>query len=231
VLVADQPEKVAAADQPNLRIDAQVKQLIDGAQSEVLVTSPYFVPSKDDDAEFVGLARRGVHFQVLTHSLASTDEPAVHQAYAGHRRSLLAGGVQLFELKPEPEIKQSARELGASSGISLHAKSVVVDHRYVFVGSMNMDQRSKSLNTEMGLIVDSPALAEAVAKFFHSATDPANAYQVQLGSQGGGSRLAGMHWLSVENGQQVDHATEPAAPIGKRVESLLLRLLPIDSLL
>lgn len=90
VVVADQPEKIdAQGDTPGLRIGPQLKAMIEAAHSEVLLISPYFVPG-----EFLtGLAQRGVSTQVLTNSLASTDEPAAHSGYAHYRDPLLAGDV------------------------------------------------------------------------------------------------------------------------------------------
>ena len=232
VTVADQPEKVSeGSDAPNLTIGPELKKIIDGSKAEVLLISPYFVPSDNDEKDLIALAQRGVAVKVLTNSLASTDQPAAHEGYADHRRALLAGGVVLYELKPMATTKQSATEIGSSSGVSLHAKSFVVDSRYVFVGSMNMDQRSKLLNTEMGVVVDSPALAGAVEKFFTTATDPANSYRVVLGAQGNGGGSSGMHWQTSEDGKAVDHPMEPAATLGKRIEVWLMKLLPIDSLL
>ena len=232
VTVADQPEKISeTADSPSLSIAPAIKKIIDAAQSEVLMTSPYFVPGDDDEKDLIALAQRGVAVKVLTNSLASTDEPPAHEGYADHRRELVAGGVQMFELKPTADKKASATEIGSSAGVSLHAKSVVVDGRYVFVGSMNMDQRSKTLNTEMGVVVDSPALANSVETFFKTATDPANAYHVLLGKDGGGSGSSGMHWQTTEDGKPVDYSVEPKASLGKRIEVWLMKLLPIDSLL
>jgi putative cardiolipin synthase len=240
VEIADQPEKVAQDSDaaPRLSIGPRLKAIVDGAKSEVLMTSPYFVPGKDDEQDLIALAQRGVSVKILTNSLASTDEPAAHEGYSEHRQALLAGGVHLYELKPTAGTKLSATEVGTSSGVSLHAKSFVVDRRYVFVGSMNMDQRSKLLNTEMGLVVDSPALANAVGQFFATATDPANSYQVLLGPQNGGGAgsggspaSGGMHWQTTENGKTVDYDDEPAASLGKRMKVWLLKLLPIDSLL
>ncbi len=49
---------------------------------------------------------------------------------------------------------------------ALHAKIFVFDRRQVFMGSMNFDQRSKRLNTEIGLIIDSPELARQTALRF-----------------------------------------------------------------
>ena len=89
-----------------------------------------------------------------------------------------------------------------------------------------MDQRSKLLNTEMGLVVDNPELAAAVVGFFASATASANAYEVVVDKPG-----ADLHWVTEEGGQRkvLDH--EPEAGLGKRTKSLLSRLLPVDNLL
>ncbi len=234
VLVADQPEKIqpGAADQPDLRIGPALHALINGATSEVLVISPYFVPSNEDEKNFIALAKRDVKVRVLTNSLASTDEPAVHTGYAAHRHALLAGGVDLFELKPEAGTKQTITEYGGSSGVSLHAKSFVVDRRYVFIGSMNMDERSKLLNTEMGVVVDSPSLAKAVAAFFETVTLPANSYQLGLeGSKGVPNGNGQLLWTSAEGSKTVTVDHEPGVGPARRAAVLLLKMLPIDSLL
>ncbi len=230
-LVADRPEKIAAGpERADLRIGPQLKALIDGAQSEVLLISPYFIPSAKDEQNFIALAQRGVTVKVLTNSLASTDELAAHEGYSDHRRALLKGGVRLFELKPAPGVEMASTDLGKSSGVSLHAKSFVVDQRYVFIGSMNMDQRSKLLNTEMGVVVDSPQLAKAVAEFFETATLPANAYHVVFGARDG-SHGSEMHWQASKDGTDVDYDSEPDATLRKRTQVLLMKLLPIDGLL
>jgi putative cardiolipin synthase len=230
-LVADQPEKIEAGpERTDLRISPQLNGMIKQAQSEVLVISPYFVPSDQADANFIAVAQRGVKFKVLTNSLASTDELAVYDGYAGHRRKLLAGGVQLYELKPAPGVKMAATEMGQSSGVALHAKSIVVDDRYVFIGSMNMDERSKLLNTEMGVVVDSPQLAKAVAQFFATASLPANAYHVVLGAADG-TDPSGLHWQYSENGKDVDARSEPDASLARHAKAQLMKLLPLDGLL
>jgi len=230
-LVADQPEKIQPGrDQPGLRIGPELKTLLSGAQSELLLISPYFVPGKGDEENFIELAQRKVAVKVLTNSLASTDEVAVHEGYSDHRRALLKGGVQLFELKPAPGVEMAAADKGGSSGVSLHAKSFVVDRRYVFIGSMNMDQRSKLLNTEMGVVVDSPQLAKAIAEFFETATLPANAYHVVLGAADG-SHASEMHWRTTTDGKEIDEDSEPDTSLGKRAKILLMKLLPIDGLL
>ena len=233
VLVADQPQKIEADEhRPGLRTGPALQTLMDGAQSELLMLSPYFVPSESDEQALVAMARRGVKTQIVTNSLASTDEPAVHAGYAQHRRPLLAAGVDLYELKPVPGVRQTLTEYGRSSGVSLHAKSLVVDRRYVFVGSMNMDQRSKLLNTEMGFIADCPALAKAVADFFATVTLPENAYQLGLQSSTGQADGKGeLIWRSTREGKPLVETREPGVGPARRVEVLLLKMLPIDGLL
>jgi putative cardiolipin synthase len=229
-LVADEPEKIATSrHDPNLRIGPKLRQTIDTAQHEVLLISAYFVPGGGDTRYFTALARRGVKVKVLTNSLAATDEPMVHAGYAGYRRRLLDAGIELHELRPLVPKQPSAH--GTSSGVSLHAKAIVVDRRYVFIGSMNMDLRSKLLNTEMGVIADSPALAAATAEFFDRATTPVNAYQVVL-QKGEHTAFRHMRWTAADpEGKPLSWNHEPDVPLGRRLEVDLLRLLPIDGLL
>ncbi|WP_445145882.1 phospholipase D-like domain-containing protein [Dyella sp. Tek66A03] len=226
-LVADQPEKIETThDVPELRIGPKLKALVDGAQHQILATTPYFIPGDEGTKHLTSLVQRGVTVKVLTNSLASTDETAAHAGYVHYRKDLVEGGVLIYELRPSTGQSQASTALGKSSGVSLHAKTIVVDDHQVFIGSLNMDQRSKLLNTEMGIIVDSPGLAHAITDFFTTATQPANAYQVLLDP-------ASHHlvWQATDDGKDVSYKEEPEAKTKKRVEVSVLRLLPIDGLL
>jgi putative cardiolipin synthase len=231
VLAADQPEKIDEdASRPELLIAPKVKELMFGAKSEMLLLTPYFVPSKDDRAALVAMAGRGVAVKVATNSLASTDQPAVHSAYGPVRKELLAGGVQLYEVKPRAEVAQTKAQ-DTRKGVSLHAKSFVVDARYTFVGSMNLDQRSAKLNTEQGIVVDSPELAQAVAQYFSTVTQPANAWrlsQEDKGGDGGGGQIL---WVDEKDGKPRTTDHEPDVGALRRTEVMLLKLLPIDGML
>ncbi|MGB5427950.1 MAG: phospholipase D-like domain-containing protein, partial [Gammaproteobacteria bacterium] len=66
----------------------------------------------------------------------------------------------------------------------LHTKAIVVDRRYVFIGSMNLDPRSANINTEAGAFVDSPGLGEALAQDMERDMQPENAWQVLLDDEG-----------------------------------------------
>jgi len=231
-LLADEPKKIEAQkDEPQFRIGPKVKTIFDAAQSQVLMTTPYFVPGKSGTEFLVGIAKRGVEVEALTNSLASTDEPAAHAGYAGRRRELLEGGVKLFELRPAVGGKQPATAFGTSSGVALHAKSIVVDKRYVFVGSMNMDQRSKLLNTEMGVIADCPPLAAAVAEFFGKAIAPTSSFRVRLAGTKDGLPAGRMQWISQEGDKPVIVDSEPEATAARKLQVNLLRLLPLEGLL
>jgi putative cardiolipin synthase len=224
-LIADQPGKIAGDDGPGLHIGPAMEELIDGARTDLTMISPYFVPSEADDKRFLALIARGARLRLVTNSLASTDEPAVHSGYVEHRRTLLKGGAQIWELKPRAGRRQSRTEVGSDASIALHAKAVVVDARWTFIGSMNMDNRSKLLNTEMGFLVDSPALSKAVLAYFDSLVVPANAYRVEFGDSGL------MRWHTEEVGKPVVIKDEPEASMLRRAEVILLKLLPIDGLL
>jgi putative cardiolipin synthase len=228
-LVADQPEKIDAdkKETRSLRIGPQIKSMIDRAQQDVLLISPYFIPGDSGTQYLGGLAARGVDVKVLTNSLASNDEAAVHAGYAHYRRALLEGGVDLYELQPAAGVEQPATSGGTSSGVSLHAKAIVVDAQLVFIGSMNMDQRSKLLNTEMGIIVDCPALAVAVTNFFDTAIQPTSAYHVTLTKPHGGR----MQWQASEHGKLVTYHHDPKASMKRRIEVDMLRLMPIEGML
>lgn len=230
-LLADSPQKVKADhDEPQLRIGPKLKQTIDGAQSELLLVSPYMVPSERGVRYLTGLVHRGVTVRVLTNSLASTDEPAAEAGYADKRRGLLKGGVQLYELQPTPGEPQPPTARGRSSGLSsLHAKAIVIDRRFVFVGSMNLDPRSKLLNTEMGVLVECPALAAQVAQFFAQASNPSNAFHVQLdGAAAGEGHLT---WSWDDHGHDMIARRDPEVRGSRKLEFDVLRLMPIQGML
>jgi putative cardiolipin synthase len=167
-----------------------------------------------------------VKIRVLTNSFAATDVGVVHSGYAKRREDLLAAGVALYELKPaaaERETEQE-RSRSGSSGASLHAKTFAVDGRRLFVGSFNFDERSARLNTEMGLLIDSPRLAARLAQAF--ATDiPVAAYEVRLDEDGD------LRWIERTPSGEKRHATEPGAGPLRRAWLGFLSLLPIDWML
>ncbi|MGE5170487.1 MAG: phospholipase D family protein [Rudaea sp.] len=188
--------------------------------------SPYFVPGDEGTETLAGLARQGVRIRVLTNSLASTDVRVVHAGYAKRRCRLVQAGVQLYELKlsggTAPDEKST---FGSSGRTRLHAKTFAADGTRIFVGSFNFDQRSAWINTEMGLLIDSPELAQRLSSIFDEKV-PSVAYAVQPGTDG-----RCVEWSERTAGGEVRHTVEPDTSATQRALIHLLSLLPIDWLL
>jgi cardiolipin synthase C len=218
----DPPEK---ARDPSHRIFSALDALISNAQQEVLIENAYFVP-RDHGVELTrALHARGVKVRVLTNSLASNDVLAVHSGYQKYRDDLLENGVEIYEVRPDSRMEQ-LRWSGLSwkSRAGLHAKAMVVDRRYVVVGSYNLDPRSADINTELALLVDSPKFAEMVAEFFDDGIKPENSYRVTL--EGGRLR-----WTTSDGGTVRVYTKEPETSWWRRVKADALGLLPIHSML
>jgi putative cardiolipin synthase len=146
------------------------------------------------------------------------------------RKQLLQDGVELYEVRA---LLGNTRGSGQTRAISrhgnygLHAKLFSFDRDKVFVGSMNFDQRSRRLNTEVGLIIDSPELAEQTATRFAAMTQPANAYHVLLQQDDGGGP-AHLVWHTQENGKVTDYSREPSPRAWRRIAVRMLSWLPLD---
>jgi putative cardiolipin synthase len=204
---------------------------------ELDLVSPYFVPGEKGTAALTALSARGVKVRVLTNALAATDAGPVHAGYRKYRVDLLKGGVMLYELKPgvapamprqkdgDGRQKSVGGSAGSSLGVSLHAKTFSVDRQRLFVGSFNLDPRSARLNTEMGVVIDSPALAGQLSEMLDE-RNPTDTYRVRLGSDGDS-----LEWVeSTAEGERV-FTQEPETGLLRRIWIVFLSILPIESLL
>ena len=219
----DPPEK--ALDKTSRRIFTELDALVANAQREVLIENAYFVP-RDHGVELTAALRaRGARVRVLTNSLASNDVAAVHSGYQKYRDDLIENGVELFELRPDSTMEQLRwTPLSSKSRAALHAKAMVVDRRYVVIGSYNLDPRSADINTELALLVDSPAFAEKVAEFFEDGVRPENSYRVTL-------ERRRLRWTASDGGTLRVYTKEPETSWSKRFTAGVLGILPIHSLL
>ena len=210
-VIVDRPAKVSGEDiEPGgERLARTLMRVVDEAQREVILISPYFVPGKRGVEVAKGLHERGVRLRVLTNSLAATDAPIVHVGYAKYRGVLIDSGAELYELRPTLGDRPSVVGTFRSSQASLHVKSVIVDRSTLFVGSMNIDPRSIALNTETGLVIRSPVLAQAVARLFDDAVKE-SAYRVTKADDGQ------LRWTTHENGKEVVVNHEPDVGFGRR---------------
>jgi putative cardiolipin synthase len=158
---------------------------------------------------------------VLTNGAESTDVDPACAAYRTYRKDLLKSGIELFELR-----RASGREhRGEMHGThtALHAKTFGVDRAQIYVGSFNFDPRSANLNTELGLVIDSPELASALSRGFEDVV-PLIAYQLEL------DRGGNIVWLERSKGRaeplRLTH--EPGAGFWRRVWFGFLAILPIE---
>ena len=227
----DHPGKIVASEveNPSAYMWFRLKEIFHDVNSEALMISPYFVPSKHGEEWFSQIRSRGVSVKVLTNSLASTDEIAVHGAYAKYRPALIRDGVELYELRPDPGPDQSpaVRQENRVSKTMLHAKCVVLDRKVAFVGSFNLDSRSLWTDTQDGMVIRSPELAELLAAVFAKRIAPRFSYRVQSRGALNGTSDGKIVWLSDEDGTTVTKFSEPKASPLRRLKAWLLgRILP-----
>jgi putative cardiolipin synthase len=100
---------------------------------------------------------------------------------------------------------------------------MIIDRQYVFIGSSNIDPRSKTLNTEIGIMVNSRELAMQARELFNRATSPENSYRLSMNGK--------LSWLTKENTAQQRYTSEPGAGYLRKTGVFLLSLLPFESLL
>ena len=233
----DSPEKskVQSGEQPGRLLRQRLGEAIKEVKSELLVVSPYLVPGDGGMKMLENLRNRKVQVRILTNSLASTDMPIVHSGYQKYREPMLKDGIVLYEVRPvlgKPNTQGSGGSLSNPSGgqFALHAKVFVLDRRWVFVGSMNLDRRSLRLNTELGVLIDSPELARQVIARFNAIAQPANAYVPTLAPPDASGKQT-LVWRTEEGGKLVELTSEPMGDLMKGVKTNLLTLLPLDDLL
>jgi cardiolipin synthase C len=196
--------------------------------TEILMVTPYFVPASDEMRLLETLLRNNVRVAALTNSLESAPGLLAQAGYANYRLPLLDDGADLYELRSRLGSRRGSGQTARISqfgNYALHAKLYVFDRERLFIGSMNFDQRSKHLNTEIGLIIDSPELAQQTAARFDSMTQPENAYALSVRDPGSGPGK-NVVWDTVENGKPVEYAQEPAQSRWQRFKLRLLAMLP-----
>jgi putative cardiolipin synthase len=226
---ADHPDKPfdgeAGGELQDTSVTYNVFEAIRKAENDLVISSPYLVPGKVGMELLRELRSRNVHVVTMTNSLGSTDEPVVHVGYSMYREPMLDLGVELYEISGSRVKKNRRLNLFGSSLGRLHAKLAVVDKKTIFVGSMNLDPRSATINTELGAVIHSPELARELIRII-DLDRLQSAYRVRRKADG-----SGLEWLSVEDGQEVVLDEEPDSSTWLRFKSMLLRPFVPESLL
>jgi putative cardiolipin synthase len=231
--VAEPPvRREAGAAKPSAAVARTLAIQRQATHREFVMETAYFVPGERGVQVLGELARRGVRVQILTNSLGTTDVPAVHAGYARYREALVAAGVQLHEYRPDatrPAPREARMRLGSSQS-ALHAKVIVHDRRVVWIGSANFDPRSRSVNTETGLLIDSRALAERLLESMERdfAADHSWRLALEPEAEGAAPRLA---WIGLQDGALVHRREEPPVGFKRRFSVFFWSLIPIEELL
>jgi putative cardiolipin synthase len=232
IALYDPPAKISGSGAdaaPRQIFASRMRPIVDTVQREVILISPYFIPSDEGIAVLGAVARRGVRVRILTNSLASTDYvPLAYAGYARLRARLLAAGLELYEMRPEPRDAGGSRRPLASSGAYLHTKAVVVDRRHVVIGSMNLDPRSRLYNTEVAVLLESSELGARLGTLFEEAVRPTHAFRVERAGRGQETELV---WITEEAGKEVRYDREPLAGFWRRLLAKLLGAFAPEDLL
>ncbi len=217
---ADSPNKIDPANF-SIAVDDTLThrflQLLSETHSEVHLFSPYFIPGKEALERITQLRADGAAVHVVTNSLAVSDEPLVSIGLERHQVELLKMGVDLYELSSERlKLDRTLRGLLGTSTGRLHAKLAFIDRKMMLVGSMNLDPRSSRINTEIGVRVLSPRLAEMVLEAFK--VDELNGvYQVKLRQNG-----AGVRWIAVDGDTTEELDIDPDTSVWQRMRLMVL---------
>ena len=231
-VACDSPDKrrVAEAVRVGSLMYKPVANAVGQTQSELTLVTPYLVPTAGELELLEDRLMQHRRVRILTNSLESAPDLAAQAGYMHYRVPLLRQGAELFEVRARLDSVRGSgqsRKISRYGNYALHAKLMVFDRGSVYVGSMNFDQRSIWLNTEVGLIIRSPELAEQTARRFAAMTQPQSAYSVTL-QQADPPARPRLHWSAVEAGQSVSYSVEPARSAWQRFKVRLLSLLPLD---
>jgi cardiolipin synthase len=119
---------------------------IHGAQSRVVITTPYFIPHPALLEAMQTAVLRGVDVQLVLPE--KTDNLFVRLAQRSYYSELLRTGIRVHHYRPA----------------FLHAKHVSIDSRFAMIGSSNVDVRSFVLNAEATLILFDPAVVSELRR-------------------------------------------------------------------
>ncbi|MGB9152923.1 MAG: phospholipase D family protein [Alphaproteobacteria bacterium] len=233
-LASDRPGKIDQPSEDTFSVPAaRIDQLVNQAQHEFIIFTPYFVPLDSGVDWLKGLVARGVSVRIITNSLASTDMVPAQAGYSHYREDLVKGGVELYEIKasqPHPSVKSMFRP---SSQNGLHSKIYMIDRQYLVIGSFNFDPRSMHMNTEQVLIIDSPELCAQIVLLFDDVTSPASAYRIMLAGDVPAADQPAVYegdlaWMTEEDGKIIYEDFNPHAGFWRNLTDSFFAFLPID---
>jgi putative cardiolipin synthase len=219
-LLSDGPAKLEnPIDVRQMTLASELGGFIEKSDQSVIVISPYFIPTKRGVAFWQRLIDRGAELTVVTNSLASTNHVPVHSGYARYRKQMLEMGASMHEVRVNAVHDEDGGTGMTPESLTLHTKLLVIDERYLFVGSLNLDPRSIEINAEMGLLIDSVEMADEFLADIESGLE-ARTYKVELDEKGK------LFWRATVDGEEVVETREPLTNMWRRFLAQVYRVLP-----
>ena len=232
-VIYDDPQKaLGKTEKEVVYFKTLLKPYIESVSKSFEFVSPYFVPNSSEVNALIAMVKKGIKVRVLTNSLSSTDVVMAQSGYANHRKKLLRGGVELYELKAT--IKNKAKSYNAKASSALHAKIYIFDRKEILIGSYNFDQRSRNINTEIGVIYKIENMANAFAKAIFDGSMIEDMYKVELLStyeMVNGIKLEKetLQWTAIEAKETHRYDIEPNTSFWRRFKQGFFSILPIES--
>lgn len=224
--IADPPERMMRQGHVASPVSHSIDHALRHSSSDVVMHAAYFIPQN----EMLELLRQrtasGVRVQVLTNSLASIDGLAAMAGIGNRREAVLDADVSLFELNARAPDRREYIHLRKMTPLGMHTKGFVVDDRLSFIGSYNMDPRSKYINTETGVIIHSPVFAARLKAHLIKGFQPQNSWHITQDKDGS------ILWTGqLPNGRRAVRHIEPDASPLRRLEYWFYRCLPWEDFL
>jgi len=223
IVLSDSPDKlINDIHEDHMQLATDLLDVLHSARKEVIFISPYYVPGKGGVQLVRDLVNKGVRVIILTNSLASNNHVPVHGGYARYRKDVIRAGAELYEARANAARELQDMEEGPDA-MTLHTKAFLIDRRYLFVGSLNLDPRSIEINAEMGLLIDSE---DMVGDYTSGADERLTviAWRVLLNEKGN------LEWHGRINGEEVVETKEPLTSPWLRFKAWFMRIAPESQL-
>ncbi|MEP4076333.1 phospholipase D family protein [Haloferula sp.] len=179
-------------DEPEVHDDdrvlvGQLTRMAREQKRELQLATPYLIPSDRGIDRTRSMSDAGTRVGVLVPTLAASDHALVAGHYNKYRKRLLDAGVELYEFRGDPseEIRSLADTSPVrSERVTLHLKAVVGNRNHCFIGSLNLDPRAVKINTESGMLIESPELAGQLAELIDLYSNHENSWSVSRDDKG-----------------------------------------------
>lgn len=150
----------------NQLIKNEIAELIANTTENITVESPYFVLYSKTHNEMSQVLEKGVKLRLLTNSLYSTDAIYVAAVFNAMAGTYVQEGMDAYIYKGGHPVEWGGVSEEAKEGIwGIHSKSATFDNKHTFIGTYNVDPRSRNLNFEMGIVCkNNPEIASLVTK-------------------------------------------------------------------